>query len=324
MITLKSGPVLSYLAPLGVLAVLGGAVTPARAVSYIDISTAVGSANVGGTYFFPLLESGTTITAQAAGTGIFNPFLQYQNNGSEQGFNTSSGSGPLDDKSINGHTKDITVSVLSAYTYNGVAYYAFGLDINEAANVPSGYQSIDELELWVRSSPLSSPTTYASLSGSGATKVFDLDGVQDTTLLLNYNLTGSGSGVADYLFLVPRTLIDNAVGSTSWNVYLYAQQGAAGTVLGHDYTTDGGFEEWSIVSGYSSLTPPPVVPEKSTYVAGIFMAGAALTTWYRRRKTPPTASLSKKSAASSTAPVARPDESGFASDVWTRGAVLAR
>lgn len=297
-----------------------------HAQTVIDIGTAVGSARVNGAYLFPLLESGTTITAQAAGTGVFNPFLQYQNNGSEQGFNTSSGAGPLDDKAINSHTKDITVSVLNSYNYNGVAYYAFGLDINEAANTASGYQSIDKLQVWVRSSPLVSPTVYTDLSGSGATKVWDLDGTVDTALLLNYNLTGSGSGVADYLFLLPKTLIDNAVSSTSWNVYFYAQQGAIGTYTnGRDYTTDGGFEEWSIVSGYSALTPPPVVPEKSTYVAGIFMAGVALTSWYRRhRKTPPTPPGSKASAVPASVPSVVDDGSAVAAAIWSSGAALSR
>lgn len=301
--------------PIGILGALAGAGTAGQvqAANLIDVGSVVGSAKVDGAYFFPLLTSGTTITAQAAGTGIFNPFLQYQNNGSEEGFNTSSGSGPLDDKAINSHTKDITVSVLNTYTYNSVVYYAFGLDINEAANTASTTQSLDKLQVWVRSTPLVTPTVYTSLSTSGATKVWDLDGAQDNTLLLDYNLTGSGSGVADYLFLIPKTTIDNAVSSTSWNVYFYAQQGAAGTVNGKDYTTDGGFEEWSIVSGFSSLTPPPVVPEKSTYAAGIFMAGAAWATWRRnRRKTPPAPPGPKGAGTTSTAPRVDLEESAFA------------
>ena len=221
MITLKAKPTLRRLAPFGILAALAGAGTPARAVTYVDISApgSVRSALVNGAYLFPIQ------TTTAAGSGIFNAFLQYQSNGSESGINSSSAADTgqnalLDTKSIPARSHDITVSSLVSYTVNGLGYYSFGLDTNEN-NGSGDYISMDELEVWVRSSALSAPKTYADLSGSGATKVYDLDQTTDTTVLVNVSNGAGGSGQADQIFLLPKSLIDNAVGSSSWNVYFY-------------------------------------------------------------------------------------------------------
>ena len=197
MITLGTKPALSRLAPLGILAALAGTGTPARAVTYVDISAplSVRSAVVNGAYLFPIQ------TTTAAGSGIFNPFLQYQQNGSESGINSSTAASTgvnalLDDKSIPSKTKDITVANLVSYTVSGVGYYSFGLDTNETNGSGDEYISMDELEVWVRSSALSAPKTYADLSGSGATKVYDLDQTTDTTVLVNVSNGAGGSGAA--------------------------------------------------------------------------------------------------------------------------------
>lgn len=281
-----------HLFPLGLLAVFAGASLPARAApTYFDLSqpspAPLGSALVNGAYLFSI----TPVTA--SGTGVFNTFLAYggpSNGGSEEGYNSSLGT--LMPDVADSKTDNITVSLLTSYTVLGIAYYSFGFDINESQSAATLYQSLDQLQVWVKSSPLTSSATYLDLAGSGATKIYDLDsnGAADRTVLLNSAISSSGSGQSDVLFLLPKSLVD-AVATSTWNIYLYAQNGATGVVGGNNYQAEGGFEEWARVSGFTGFTPPPTVqpiPEASTVAAAgglaVLVAGHCLSRYRRQRR----------------------------------------
>lgn len=241
-----------------------------------QISQPPASAKIGGAYIFSITPTTST------GTGIYNTFLAIQGNVIESGFNSDLPTlmPDVDDSK----TSDILVSNLSTATVSGINYYSFGLDINEGSGGGSEFLSIDRLQVWVRSTPLTSADTEAALTGSGATKVWDLDALTDSTVLLNYLISGSGSGAADVEFLLPQTLIDNVAGlDPSWNVYLFTTLGAAGTIDGNNFEANAGFEEWQKVDGFT-FTTPAEVPEPGTVAAIWALTGlAGLGAWKHRR-----------------------------------------
>src|SRR5438067_9630139 len=105
-------------------------------------------------------QYGTTIfqftQPQPTGTGVIDPFLRIQANGTEQGYNTSGGT-PFDDKS-GPWTHNIQFSDLqsTAVTVNGTVYFKILVDLNE----PNGAKSTISLEnLQFYSSATGSATT---------------------------------------------------------------------------------------------------------------------------------------------------------------------
>jgi len=79
---------------------------------------------------------------QPTGTGVIQPFLRVQANGTEQGYNTSGGT-PFDDKA-GPWTHDIQFSDLqsTAVTVGGTLYFKILVDLNE----PNGAKSTISLE----------------------------------------------------------------------------------------------------------------------------------------------------------------------------------
>src|SRR5258706_4371653 len=84
----------------------------------IDVTTIGSSGTVNGAIFFG-------IDPQSTGTGIIDPFLREQNNGTEYGVNTSVSSPPYNDKS-GPWTHDLAVSSLAPINYGwGVGFSIF-------------------------------------------------------------------------------------------------------------------------------------------------------------------------------------------------------
>jgi hypothetical protein len=75
---------------------------------------------------------------RAAGNGVFNPFVQIQHTGTEQGYNTDARPQQFDEKSVANHNHSILLANVPTFvgdgtggTVEGVVYREFLLDANE-------------------------------------------------------------------------------------------------------------------------------------------------------------------------------------------------
>jgi hypothetical protein len=214
----------------------------------LDLTTAGASGYIGAAWF-------KQVENQPTGTGVIDPFLRVQANGSEQGVN-SPGPYLMDEKS-GIWTHAIHLSDFGAVTNpdNGVASIRVLLDIDETANAP--LLSMDRLRIYT-----ATVGTYNSLSqlDASGSLIYDLDAGSDNVVYLNY-LLDNGSGSGDMLAYLPVSLF--AGHDTEW-FYLYSQFGATGG----DYVSDNGFEEWTRVDA-------PPVPEP----APLLLFGGGLLGW---------------------------------------------
>ena len=259
------------------LAILGLAVPGFASNLTIDL-TGTGTATLlGGTAAGTILDA--TSAPTSVGTGNIDSFVRLQANGSETGYNTDATPPPDDDKA-GSFTHSILVSSLDTTSKPG--YYTFLLDINQTSSKP--LLSLDDIQLYTASSgSISSSGTPA-----GATKIYDLQTATScssvtvsatcatpssngrTEILLDYaNNSGSGNGFDMFLY-VPAAVFSGV--SPSSYLYLYSQFG----LLGGNYATNDGFEEWAKVSG------TPTVPEPM-FVGIPLAALASLGLLLRRR-----------------------------------------
>jgi len=210
----------------------------------------------------------TTNMVQPTGTGVIDSFLRLQNNGTEQGYNTSARPVQFDQKTDPNFTRDLLLSSVPVVNINGTAYRQFLLDINETHGLPGALLSLDKLQLF--QSPTGMQNNYPNLG----TKVYDMGA--GNAVLLNYDLNhGSGSG--DMFAYIPDALFDPSIPY----VYLYSAFGALANA-----GSDAGFEEWATLEG----TTPPVneVPAPATLLfaalgCGVGMVGYAIRN--RRKQT---------------------------------------
>jgi hypothetical protein len=247
-----------------------------------------GSALINGSYFFPRYN-----TSVVSGSGTYGSYLKADGQGGV-GEGLSNG----DNATYNNQSGvSLNNSLLQAPANLGNSYWSFSLDINENNNSQGRYLSLDDLKVFVTSTPVTSAqaTTLQQLQQFAGNPVWDMDdgtwsgGVQtvtyDRTILLDYNLVSGGSGNDDMLWLLPQNLIP-----TGPNVFvtIYTRFGtifslSGASFSGRDYTEDAGGEEWRTVSGLTINIPPPV-PEAGTFVAGIAVAlGVAGQGWRQRR-----------------------------------------
>jgi len=182
------------------------------------------------------------------GSGVFDAFLRV-GNGKEPciaGYNTDATGKDLQwDTKGGAHTHAILLSAVPLELIGGVWYREFQLDINQVAGYPTGYLSIDELELWM--------TEYPALTGypfaGQAVKVWELDNDPDNYdnyLKLDYNLD-NGSGKRDLKVWIPNSVF---AGHEDDYVVLFAEHGMdpAGiypSTSGAWHNNDG-YEEWGV------------------------------------------------------------------------------
>lgn len=209
------------------------------------------------------------IISVPTGTGVYDPFLRVQANGTEEGFNTNWGGPydpvgshqpPLDDKG-GIWTHDVQVSQLIVTNVGGKDYYVFHLDINEPSGPSTNLLSLDELRLYT--SGTSGFNSYAAMTG-GSTLRYDLDGgaAGDQDVYLNADLQ-QGSGHDDMEVLIPTSYFSGAKQSDF--LYLYCKFGATGGAFGADFQSGDGFEEWHALLGANPPPPPPPgAPEPSS------------------------------------------------------------
>ena len=209
----------------------------------------------------------TTDFTQPAGTGVFDPFLTIQANGTEQGYNTSSG--VFDTKREPQWNYEIQVQDLTTVKINGVDYYSFTLDINEPNSSTTSQISLDSLKIYTSTVAGQTTTNVDSLG----VKRFDLDLPADS--YIKYDDLNSGSGQADIAFFIPTASFLTAA-PTDY-VYMYQMFGSS---ISANTTTQGGFEETRIGG---AITP---VPEVTTVVplAAMFGLMIGANVLYRRRR----------------------------------------
>jgi hypothetical protein len=205
---------------------------------------------------------------QPTGTGTYNPFLTIQNNGVQQGYNSSTGN--FDTKREPQWNHEIRFSDLQQTTINGIAYFGFRVDVNEPNGANRADITLDRLQLFTSSTLQNSTSTGANGQFSGSLGIlrYDLDLGGDNSVHYTDRQHGSGSG--DINIFIPVEFF----AGTQQNDYVYMYQ-----LWGNSDNSEGGFEETSLIAG---ITP---VPELNALfpIVGLMVAVGS-THILRRRK----------------------------------------
>lgn len=226
---------------------------------------------------------------QPSGTGVLDPFLRVQDNGTEQGYNSTQanqGALPFDEK-FGIWTHDLAFSALQAIG----GYYNFVLDIGEPVSEAQGalqsLLSLDGLKLYVTDTPgqnSSSVDLNGNASGILGTLLWDMDALTDNYVLLDANREGKpGNGVSDMLMQVPTSVFAGVSGTQYiilWSRFGLQEVANAGS------ESFGTFEEWAHLTvpggGDGGGGGGGVIPEPASLLlmgAGLIGFGLA-----RRRK----------------------------------------
>lgn len=240
------------------LAALAGSLQTHAAVYDLTTQSTVSIPTSYGTAIF------TTDFTKTSGTGVFDPFLTIQANGTEEGYNTSAG--VFDTKREPVWNHELTVGDLqqTRTAINGIDYFSFTLDINEPNAGTKSLISLDALQIYA-SNKVGQHTRNLSQLG---TKVFDLDLPTDNYVL--YDDANSGSGEADIAFFIPVSAFAGLSDSTI--IYMYQH---FGSYFSSDAVTQGGFEETRLAV---NIKPDiRLVPEPSAVLPLAGVLGFALT-----------------------------------------------
>jgi len=197
----------------------------------LDLTTAGSFGTLNGAQFY-------TNTQQTTGTGVIDPFVRIQDTGVEEGYNTNSNSPGFDEKT-GIFTHSLTLADLVIETIGGVQYYEFLLDINQTNANP--LLSLTEIQIYTNANVSSASTNTTNLASLGDLR-FDLDGNEDNTVKLNYDLN-PGSGAGDLYFYVPISLF--SADALTEQVIFYSQFGGTPPLN----ASNDGPEEWAIVKG---------------------------------------------------------------------------
>jgi len=178
-----------------------------------------------------------------AGTGFIDSFVRIQQNGWEQGYNTSARpieTNPLMTvKTDPNYTRNLTLGEVGTKVLaDGLTYREFFLDVNEpaATNGNKNWITLDQLEVFASHKGSLNDYYYATdntlgpnsgdglLQGGGTSKkIYDMDSAGDNFIQLDYLVKGSGSGSSDMVFYLKDSLFTGYASSDY--VYLFSQFG---------------------------------------------------------------------------------------------------
>jgi hypothetical protein len=206
--------------------------------------------------------NGASFTNQSgnSGTGLFNTFVQLQNGGIEQGYN-SDAAAQFNEKTSHQHNHSILLADVPIFvgdgtggTIEGVVYREFKFDANEVGGA-GRLLSLDKLEIWQEESGSLTGFTSAGSAAAGVHYAggpgfagthtdylaYNLDEGGDHWIAIDSGLS-SGSGKGDMRVYIPDSYFINDAAHRY--VTLFSQFGAQGG----SYSASGGFEEWGVNS----------------------------------------------------------------------------
>lgn len=292
------------------MALLGAAVlgsAPLTAMASVDLTASCGlSGTVGDAIFSNPCNENTV------GTGVINPFLTIQQNGSEGGFNTDFlklqdvvAPSPFDSNDAKrggadgkgGFTSSLLLGSIGTVDVGGTAYRKFVLDINESNNADR-FLSLDRLMVSVGGTGNSGD--LQDVIPATLPLIYDLG--TGNSILMDYNLN-SGSGKGDDLTIL---ILSSLFGTDDTQfVNLFAEFGLTGQVGtgqdARDYGSSDGFEEFyalnatpidcTLTPDDPSCQPPPPpsstgnVSEPSSSALAFLGLGLIGFSFWRRQRT---------------------------------------
>ena len=229
-------------------------VLPVQATT-LDLTTLGSSGTINGATFS---SPGKIVS----GTGFIDSFVRIQRTGTEHGYNvdvTTQANFEYDEKyGIFTHSLQLSTMQENIYDDGKDTYYEFVLDINEIASDQNikNLLTMHELEIYLHDTGdvLSHGDYGASDVKDWGTPIYDLDGVEESVVELNYSLF-PGSGNLDMIALIPTILF--GTDHTKY-VYLYS-------AFGSPNSSDDGFEEWARHKGEGTFTGGgDPIPEPAT------------------------------------------------------------
>jgi uncharacterized repeat protein (TIGR01451 family) len=204
---------------------------------------------------------------EPAGTGQFDTFVQLQQSGTEQGYNTDAGA-QFDEVNSSQHNHSILLAEIPIFigdgsygTIENVLYREFLLDLNEQNSSTNPYISLDSLQIWQQEAgDLTNFTPGAGFAGAHTNYLaYDLDAGGDRWIGLNAGLS-SGSGKGDLRVLIPDSFFINDAAHRYVTLYSkFGQQSG--------WQSGSGFEEWG-TRGANGGSISAIALNKSASVPG--------------------------------------------------------